>query len=81
MYVISQVIKTATVLYLVSLPMGMLLGLPKSLMIVGMGVFVTCYSLAGDALTGQSLTELKCGILHFNNLNKSAIAEWIIQGG
>lgn len=47
MYVVSQIIKTATVLYLVSLPMGMLLGLPESFMIIGMGVFVTCYSLAG----------------------------------
>ena len=49
MYVISQVIKTATVLYLVSLPIGMLLGAPKVFMIVGMGVFVTCYSLAGES--------------------------------
>lgn len=46
-YVVSQLLKLCTTLYLMSVPISMLVGLPLPLVIVFTGVFVTCYSMSG----------------------------------
>ena len=46
-YVVSQLLKLCTTLYLMAVPISMLLGAPLPLVIVFTGVFVTCYSMAG----------------------------------
>ncbi|KAK9862038.1 hypothetical protein WJX84_010227 [Apatococcus fuscideae] len=81
MYVISQVIKTATVLYLVSLPIGMLLGAPKVFMIVGMGVFVTCYSLAGGMAAVVYIDVVQAAILLLGGAAAVLVVILKTQGG
>ncbi|KAL3146444.1 hypothetical protein ABBQ32_003121 [Trebouxia sp. C0010 RCD-2024] len=46
-YVVSQLLKLCTTLYLMAVPISMLLGAPLPMVIVFTGVFVTCYSMAG----------------------------------
>ena len=46
-YVVSQLLKLCTTLYLMSVPISMLVGLPLPLVIVFTGVFVTAYSMSG----------------------------------
>ena len=46
-YVVSQLLKLCTTLYLMAVPISMLLGAPLPVVIVFTGVFVTCYSMAG----------------------------------
>ena len=46
-YVVSQLLKLCTTLYLMAVPISMLLGAPLPVVIVLTGVFVTCYSMAG----------------------------------
>ena len=46
-YVLSQLLKLCTTLFLMAVPISMLLGAPLPVVIVFTGVFVTCYSMAG----------------------------------
>ena len=46
-YVVSQLLKLCTTLYLMAVPISMLLGAPLPVVIVFTGVFVTAYSMAG----------------------------------
>ncbi|KAK9863593.1 hypothetical protein WJX84_006707 [Apatococcus fuscideae] len=81
LYIVSQIIKTATVLYLVSLPMGMLLGLPVSFMIIGMGVFVTCYSLAGGMAAVVYIDVMQAAILLLGGATAVLVVVLRTQGG
>ncbi|DBA95341.1 TPA: hypothetical protein ACH3X3_013226 [Trebouxia sp. C0006] len=46
-YVVSQLLKLCTTLYLMAVPISMLLNAPLPLVIIFTGAFVTCYSMAG----------------------------------
>lgn len=46
-YVVSQLLKLCTTLYLMAVPISMLLGAPLPVVIIFTGAFVTCYSMAG----------------------------------
>ncbi|KAK9806874.1 hypothetical protein WJX72_005782 [[Myrmecia] bisecta] len=61
-YVIAQLLKLATVLYLVSLPIALLLGGSHNIVIIGTGIFVTAYSMAGG-LTAVVYTDVVQAII------------------
>lgn len=46
-YVLSQLLKLCTTLFLMAVPISMLLGASLPVVIIFTGVFVTCYSMAG----------------------------------
>ncbi len=66
-YVVSQLLKLCTTLYLMAVPISMLLNAPLPLVIIFTGAFVTCYSMAGgiSAVVYTDVLQVSCfAIMH-----------------